>query len=134
APDGYYAYFKARALLDVKFDALYYLVNHAIDDKTFTSKQAVDYVRDNFEPEANTINYNPSNDYLPKTAKPGILNNLFNEEYMKSDVYRNLMANDYFIFIWEEQFRKDSTVVDKDRFKIDFVKIIANDYKGKIRG
>jgi len=131
--DNYYAVFKEKALLDAKFDALYYLVNYAIDDKTFTAQQATDFVRDNFEPEANKTNYSPSNDYLPKTAKPGILNNLFNDEFIKSDEYQTLMANDYIIFIWEQQKRKDSTVVDSKRYKIDFIKIIASDYKGKIK-
>lgn len=132
-PDNYYAYFKERAILNMKFDRLYYLVNHAIDDKTLSAQQAVDFVKDNFEPEANNISYNPATDYLPKKVKPGILNNLFNEEFLKSDMYRNLMANDYFIFIWEQQYRKDSTKVDKKRYNIDFIKIIASDYKGKVR-
>lgn len=132
-PDSYYTFFKERALLNIKFDRLYYLINHAIDDKTLSAQQAVDFVRENFEPEANRINYNPSNDYLPKTAKPGILNNLFNDEFLKSDMYRNLMANDYFIFIWEQQYRKDSTMVNKNRYRVDFARIIASDYKGKVK-
>lgn len=133
AYDEYYKFFKEKALLDAKFDALYYLVNHAIDDKSFSAEQANDFIKSNFEPEANTINYNPSTDFLPKSAKPGILNNLYSDEFLKSDMYRSLMANDYFIYIWQQQYRKDSTLVNKKRYQIDFIKIIANDYKGKIK-
>ena len=132
--DEYYSIFKEEALLNARFETLYYLVGHTIDEnKKFTSAQSTDFISSNFEPDINKITYNPKNDYLPKVAKPGILSNLFNKEYMKSDDYRMMMGGDYPIFLWDQQYRKDSTKVNKKRYNIDLIKIIANDYKGDIK-
>jgi len=133
APDNYYSYFRKKTVLNIKFDRLSYLVNHAIDDKNFNYDQANAYVVNNFEPGIKNFNYNPASDFLNKPLKPGILNNLFNKDYDVSDSYRILMYNYYFIFLYEQQKRRDSTVLEKKRYNIDFVKLVANDYKGDLR-
>ncbi|MGN6179471.1 MAG: redoxin family protein [Mucilaginibacter sp.] len=131
--DKYYHRFKEISLLDEKFENLYFLVNHAYDEKNFTAQQSDEFIRNNFEPEANKINYNPSADFLPKSAKPGILNNLFNDEYLQSNSYRTLIMSDYVAYLWKQQYRRDSSKVDMKHYNIDAIKIISQDYKGKVK-
>src|SRR5690606_5273839 len=88
--DKYLKYFGSMVQLDNKFSKLYMLVSH-VNINNYTYDNSISFVRNNFDNK--------------------ILENIYKDEYLISDDYRNgFITNQWLNYIVNLDFKKDSTL------------------------
>ena len=110
--DEYYDYFKKKIQLNNEFQRIDMLTYGIAGDTTLNYKQTVDYVNKNIKKE--------------------ILENLFQKDFLISDAYVSMMDDGYYIYLLKLE-KKKGIVPDNKRYRIDAARIIAENYKGKIK-
>lgn len=108
--DKYLAYFEKMIRLDNKFMDLYMLVAH-VNMNSYGYEKSVAIVKNNFE--------------------NAILNDLFRDEYLLSNDYKNwLIGNEYLNYLVNLDYLKDSTLRIRKGYKLEKVNKI---YRGKVK-
>ena len=108
--DKYLAYFGSMARLDNKFRMLYILVSH-VNFNNYGYESSVSFVRDNFDHT--------------------ILDDLYKDEYLISNEYRNgFIANQWLKYLINLDIKKDSSLDDTFDYRL---KKLSTTYKGKVR-
>lgn len=110
--DKWFNFFGKVTWLDNKFRTFYYLINHAIDDTSFSYKKSTSFVGNNFDKK--------------------ILSNLYKKEYLISEQYHMAM-NDYPLYLWILNCRKAPDYRNDKKFNVQIVEKVANNYRGEIR-
>lgn len=108
--DKYLKYFGSMVQLDNKFSTLYMLVSH-VNINNYTYDNSISFVRNNFDNK--------------------ILENIYKDEYLISDDYRNgFITNQWLNYIVNLDFKKDSTLKNQKGYKL---KKISTTYHGKAK-
>jgi thiol-disulfide isomerase/thioredoxin len=108
--DKYQGYFASMVRFDNEFRKLYMLVSH-VNYNNYSYDSSIAFVRANFNNK--------------------ILDDLYKEDYLISNEYRNgFIANQWLNYLINLDFKKDSSLGDKFEYKL---KKISSVYKGKVR-
>ena len=108
--DKYLKHFGSLVDLDNKFSKLYMLVSH-IKFNSYNYEKSISFIRNNFDNK--------------------ILDNLYKDEYLISNDYKEgFIGNDWLNYLVELDFKKDSTLREKKGYKL---KKVNETYKGKVR-
>lgn len=108
--DKYFNYFAKMVRFDNKFFELYMLLAY-VNMNRYNYKKSVTLVRNNFD--------------------NSILDNLYRDEYLTSDMYKNgLIGNEYLNYLLSIDYQKDSTLRNRQGYKLEKVDKV---YKGKVK-
>ncbi|MGG9961163.1 TlpA family protein disulfide reductase [Ferruginibacter sp. SUN106] len=108
--DKFLKYFGSLTRMDKLFYELYMLVTH-VNNNNYSYEKSISFVRNNFDSK--------------------ILENLYNSEYLVSDVYRDaLISNEYIKYLVTLDYKKDSSLRNQKEYKL---KKINDTYKGKVK-
>ncbi len=111
--DPWFNHFAKVTAMDNYFLRLYYLMTHVVITPTFNYDQSVSFLTDNFD-------------------KP-ILDNLFRDKYFVSSVYKTWLMGSYAEYLGALKCREDSSYCKIQRKDEQVLKMIADNFKGKIR-
>ncbi|MHC0068726.1 TlpA family protein disulfide reductase [Nostoc sp. UIC 10890] len=108
--DKYLKYFGEMVNLDNKFSNLYMLVTH-VNIYNYSYDSSISFVRNNFDHQ--------------------ILDNLYKEEYLLSNSYRNgFITNEWLAYLTNLDYKKDSAIKNQKDYAL---KKISTTYKGKVK-
>jgi thiol-disulfide isomerase/thioredoxin len=108
--DKYLNYFGSMVRLDNKFSKLYMLVTH-VNIYNYSYDSSISFVRNNFDNK--------------------ILDNIYKDEYLVSNDYRNgFITNEWLTYLVNLDFKRDSSLKNQKDYKL---KKISNTYQGKVK-
>jgi len=113
APDEYYDLFRKKVQLNSVFSKLDMLTYLIIRDTTLSYQQSIDLVNNNFD--------------------VSILKDINNKKYLVSDSYIYFMKVGYFDYLRALSQKKGTPIVNLKSFWVDCLKIVDDNYSGKIK-
>ncbi|MDP9077896.1 MAG: TlpA family protein disulfide reductase [Bacteroidota bacterium] len=110
--DDYLKFFGKKVHYDIEFLKLDQLTYHTVMDTSMHYQQSVDFVA--------------------KYADHQLLDDLYKPEYLVSDDYITFMRDGYCSYLRQLELKKDPLADDK-KYMVDYARIVAGVYKGKIK-
>lgn len=108
--DKYLNYFGSMVRLDNKFSKLYMLVTH-VNIYNYSYDSSISFVQNNFDNK--------------------ILDNIYKDEYLASNDYRNgFITNEWLTYLVNLDFKRDSSLKNQKDYKL---KKISTAYQGKVK-
>ncbi|MGN6439163.1 MAG: redoxin family protein [Agriterribacter sp.] len=111
--DSWKSYYAGLTTMDESFLHLYYLLVQANYNATFSLEKKLSYIRNNFN--------------------KAVLDDIFNEKYLISPVYRMVLMKEYAVHLKQLHCAKDSNFCKENTELERLLKTIANEFKGPIR-